>query len=141
MGKCRRVKRLLSAYLDQETSKSDTDFIKTHLDGCLSCRRELDQFYQIKQLVLNKERRSISADRLILDLEEETVGLSLPQEVPVGSLASRFMPVPAVLAILLFVFVFVLRQDPVEYSLEDRILSGEPVTTETAAKVVLGINS
>ena len=43
MRPCDRVDSLLSAYLENETSPAETQFVKSHAAECARCRRQLDE--------------------------------------------------------------------------------------------------
>ena len=40
--KCKETRKVLSRYLDQELSSTETSSIEEHLAGCLDCRTELE---------------------------------------------------------------------------------------------------
>ena len=42
MRPCDRIDSLLSAYLENETSPAETEFVKSHTAECARCRRQLD---------------------------------------------------------------------------------------------------
>jgi anti-sigma factor RsiW len=48
---CSRVQKLLSAYCDSELTGMDTMRVRNHLDGCPTCREEMDSLRQVKQLL------------------------------------------------------------------------------------------
>ncbi len=140
MIKCSKVKKILSAYLDQELSQALSDRVKKHLANCLTCRQEHKQLSQIKQLF--KEKKTLKADEegLVSHLEEKMLNLGSQdfEVIGLGSLAYRFIPVPAVLAVLFFIFTFFSYFNSFEgYSLEEKVLSGEIITAETVARLIL----
>jgi len=57
--RCRKVRSFLSAYYKEEMPLDKREMVKAHLDHCPSCRRELQAFNAIDQMV--KELPSLKA--------------------------------------------------------------------------------
>lgn len=53
--KCKRAKRRLSAFLDDELKEKEREGIKTHLKGCPSCARELEALSSSWDILLKLE--------------------------------------------------------------------------------------
>ncbi len=147
MNDCRKVERLLSRYLDSETSSSDSALIKAHLDSCSLCKKELSKLTQIKELISVKERKAIPQDYLVYRLREEIKSLQHTAERVVwmsglGSLSRRLIPVPAALIVLSLVFLILTQgQQLKEYSLDEHVLSGKQTTTALALNLILGVQN
>lgn len=143
MKECREAKKLLSRYLDKEANDREAAFVKEHLNSCHLCNKEYLGLVQVKQLLLEKERRSLPLDYLVCRLREEIADRRYAEErfslAGIGSLSRRLIPVPVTVIVLSLVFmIFSLKQQVSEYSLEEHILSGAQMTTEIAARVILG---
>lgn len=144
MRECKKAKKLLSRYLDKETGEVDAAFVKKHLDICHICNKEYLELFKVKELMLEKERKSLPLDYLVCRLKEEIASQQYAEERPswiagLGNLSRRLIPVPAAVIVLALVFLILSsRQQLSEYSLEEHILSGTQTTTETAVKLILG---
>jgi predicted anti-sigma-YlaC factor YlaD len=144
MRECKQVKKLLSRYLDKETNGGESAFVKEHLTRCRVCNEEYLGLLQVKQLMLEKERKSLPADYLVSHLREDIAGQRYAKEKPswifgMGNLSRRLIPVPAAVIVLSLVFlIFNSGQQVSEYSLEEHILTGSQTTTETAVRLILG---
>jgi len=145
MSECRRVKKILSRYLDKEAGEADTAFVEKHLDTCDRCNKEYSELFKVKQLMLAKERKSLPADYLVLRLKKEIASQEYAERIPswltgMGNLSRRLIPVPAAVIALSLVFLILSsRQELSASSLEEHILSGNQTTTETAARLILGV--
>ena len=142
---CIKLKKLLSRYLYKETGETETTLVTTHLNTCPLCKKELLEFSRVKEIVSGKERMTLPENYLVGRLREEIVReqragkrLSLGN---IGNLSRRLIPIPAATIVLSIVFLFLIStgQQANESSLEDNLLSGTPVTTETALEVILGV--
>ena len=78
MKECRKVKRLLSRYLDKETSTAESAMVAAHLDSCLVCQKELLELTRVKELILGKERKSLPEDYLVYRLREKIASQERP---------------------------------------------------------------
>lgn len=145
MRECKRVRRLLSSYIDQETSRPDTVLVEAHLGNCPVCQRDLGGFIRLKKLLFERERKSFPPDYLILNLRREVAGNGcldgqwLLGLTSMANLSRRLIPIPAVVIALSFVFLISnFGEQADKYSLEDKILKGMPMTTESALELILG---
>lgn len=144
MSECKKIKRLLSRYLDKEISEEDSVFIKTHLERCSFCMNELLALNRVKDFVLKKERKSFPPDYLFDRLNEEISRKkdaegSLPWIVAIGNLSRKLIPVPVTAIVLSMAFLLLIsRQQADKYSLEEHLLDGSQTTTEIALGVILG---
>ncbi len=144
MKECRKVKRLLSRYLDKETGNADSALIRAHLDNCSFCRKELLGLSRVKELISGKERKVLPQDYLVYRLREEIAGQQHAEEklswiAGMGNFSRRLIPVPVAVIVLSIVFLIsISKQQVSEYSLEEHILSGTQTTTETALGLILG---
>ncbi|MBQ3033898.1 MAG: zf-HC2 domain-containing protein [Deferribacterales bacterium] len=48
---CADYKKLISAYIDNETSQKETAFLSSHLLECSQCKRELANLYTVRDMV------------------------------------------------------------------------------------------
>lgn len=144
MNACGKIKRLLSRYIDKETTDAENVLIKAHLDNCSSCSRELSGLSAVKELVLAKGRKSLAQDYLVYRLREELAGRQsaenrFPWLSAMGNLSRRLIPIPAAVIVLSLVFLLLSsRQQLTGYSLEEDMLNGTQATTETAIRLILG---
>ena len=145
MNKCTRAKRLLSRYLDKETSSIDNKFIETHLNDCFLCKNEFLEFSKIKNIIEGKERKILPQDYLIFCLREKIDKERNEKErfswlVDINNFSRKLMPVPVTVIVAMIVFLIF---SPSHYvnksSLEERMLSGTSITTQTALELILGI--
>lgn len=60
--RCRKVRSFLSTYCKGELTPEESARIKSHLDGCSSCRREEEAYRSINQMVVNLPGMSVSND-------------------------------------------------------------------------------
>ena len=144
MKECGRVKKLLSCYLDKEISDIDAVFVKKHLGICHICNEDYLELFKVKQLMLDKERKTLPEDYLVFRLKEKIVSQQHAEEslswlAGLGNLSRRLIPVP-VAAILLSIMFLVAtsKQQMITYSLDEHILSGSQTTRETALGLILG---
>jgi len=143
MNQCKRVKRLLSRYLDQEADDKEVIFVKGHLAGCPFCSEEYSGLLRIKRLFAAKERKALPADYLVSRLRDRIAASRQEEERSalvsgMARLSLRLIPVPVtVIAISLLFMALTLQQRASEFSIEEHILSGDPTTIETAARVIL----
>ena len=144
MKECSKVKRLLSRYLDKEIGGVDTALVEAHMESCFLCRQELSELSRVKGIILGKERKALPQDYLVCRLRREIAGQCSCQESSLVSgmagLCRRLIPIPAVAIVFSIVFlVLCSRPQKTEYSLEDTILSGTPMTTQAALALLLGV--
>lgn len=145
MRECDKVMKLLSRYVDKETGEADTAFVKKHIYNCDICNEEYLDLFKLKQLMLEKERKSLPADYLVSRLKQEVADSQYSEEKPslwivgMGNLSRRLIPIPAVGIVLSLVFLILSSKQQVnKYSLDEHILSGEATTTETVVNLILG---
>ena len=146
MKECVRVKKILSRYIDKETNYADSALVEMHVYHCPLCKKELSELMRVKELVLKKERKTLSQNYLILRLRRKIAG---EQRVTrrfslagIGNFSRRLIPVPVAAIALLAAFLLLSsRQQVSKYSLEDNMLSGTPATSEAALRLVLGAQS
>ena len=143
MRECKKVKKMLSRYLDKETDNSDTSMIKAHLDICPVCMEDYSALLKGRDFVAGIDRKTLPQDYLISRLHEKIADERRARERPslagMGIFARRLIPIPvaAIIASLIFL-ILTYTQPAAEYTLDDHILSGSAVTTETALGLILG---
>jgi len=108
---CIKVKRLLSSYIDNELVDEDLLVkIERHLNTCGGCKEELDTLTSVKNLMVKKERIEVKEDFLDSiknNIKENQAQIIRIRWIPeAGSLARRLIPVPAVIAAVIFFLVF-----------------------------------
>lgn len=122
---CQRAKRLLNRYIDNELDERNTLLVRQHIEGCLYCKEELQEFLSVKNLVLNKEVKKLPEDYLVYRLKKK---LSVDiQRYPyrqwlrnMGSLSRRLIPVPVAIAVLSLVLLpYLSRQSTFSDSIDD----------------------
>ncbi len=141
---CKKVRKLLSQYIDKETASKENIFIEQHLNSCHLCASELSELSRIKNIVCEKERKVLPPDYLIQRLREKIYNKRQAKEkfswlADIGSFSRNFIPVPvAVIAFALIVLFLAPNYSSNNDSLENRMLSGGSITTQTALELVLG---
>jgi predicted anti-sigma-YlaC factor YlaD len=108
---CKRIEKMLSAYLDQELVGEEYKLVKRHLIKCSRCQEELEKLQAIKNLVgdLNYSSRfnwNYSFDWAAIERKAKTIK---KREVVLFSLAA------ALVAIVLF---FVVVQEQAQWEME-----------------------
>lgn len=122
--RCRYLK-LLNRYSDNELVLEDRTFIEQHLLDCPECAKE---FKYINLLRQNMPKEKIDSDpeifwqalKVNLEKREEKVGLD-KEELDFLAWAKRLIPVPVAIALLAFIFLYIL---PVQQNLIDGYLFG-----------------
>ncbi|MBM3249415.1 MAG: hypothetical protein FJZ09_01015 [Candidatus Omnitrophica bacterium] len=158
MLNCKKVKKLLSRYLDGEMDEATSRELKAHLEGCVSCARELSGLNAVKNALAAKERKALPEDYLVCRLKErlhsaEEVAPKWQWLPDMGNLSRRLIPVPvAVIAVsLAFLSATLGEFDKVDivdnYLFQDNlsraelsILEESNVTLDSATRIVFGIN-
>lgn len=144
MKECRRVKRLLSCYLDNEINSSDAALVKEHLDSCFLCRNELSELAKVTKIIYAKERKTLPEDYLVCRLREAVRSNQYAQRAfswlsAMGNFSRQLIPVPVTVMALA---VALLLLTPGQYisapSLEDNMLSGTKITIDNALGLILG---
>lgn len=144
MRECRKAKKLLSRYIDKETNSMDAVFVKEHLETCQICNKEYAELCKVKQLMLDKVRKSLPADYLVCRLQEQIARQSCAEErfswiAGMGDLSRRLIPIPTAIIVLSLLFlIFSSGQPENGDSLTEQLLTGEQATTETAVRLILG---
>lgn len=147
MKECKKVKKLLSLYVDDELNNAQSEFVKGHLAHCVLCSREYSEFAAVKQAVSEKQRKSLPEDYMIWRLREKIAQQHYVNEKPswlagMGNLSRKFIPIPAtVIVFALVLMVLSYAWQATDYSLDEQLLSGSLTTTETATRVILGEQS
>jgi predicted anti-sigma-YlaC factor YlaD len=145
MNKCARIKKLLSRYLDKETSGIDNKFIETHLNDCFLCKNDFLELSKIKSTIGEKERKILPQDYLIFRLREKIEKERKEKErflwlVDISNFSRKLMPVPVTVIVAMIVFlIFTPNYYIGKSSLEEHMLSGNNITTQTALELILGI--
>lgn len=105
--KCRKVKRKLSAYLDNELNSKVKQFISQHLQKCEHCQNELNSLLQQDKYLLQLETIEPSSDfrvkfwQKVDSLEQVEI-----RKVDTGKIPSlTWLPIPA-MSILIVLIIF-----------------------------------
>ncbi len=108
---CDRAKRLLSRYMDNElVDEQLLAQLEDHLHQCPGCTAELNTLTAMKRLIVQKQR--ISVKEGFLERITSSIGLDQAQLVRIkwlpeaGNLARKLIPVPALVAVVMFFLVF-----------------------------------
>jgi predicted anti-sigma-YlaC factor YlaD len=56
---CKKVRPLLSPYLDNELSDKERLTVRDHLNGCSGCSQVLEDFKRLRQLLVLKKQRTM----------------------------------------------------------------------------------
>jgi len=137
---CANVQRLISCYLDGEIGHIDYFTIKLHIKNCPCCSKEFLELHKVKELISKKNRKAIqdfSVERLyeaILNRKQTVSWL-----VGMGDLAFRFIPVQALVIVLLTGFLFLGSSSQAGNNLlATDLLNEKPTTIHTALGLILG---
>lgn len=142
MRECKKVKRLLSKYLDKEASIEDNILVEKHIEECFFCKNELSEFSSAKWLLRSKERKFLPQDYLVNRLRERLSRESYLEEKlswfsAIGNFSLSLIPVPVV---AIAVVVLLMISSPVSYvdknSLNYSMLSSKTITMQTAVDLV-----
>ncbi len=140
MKDCANVKRMLSRFLDGETGESEKKFLEAHLSAYPGCAAELAGLSRVKKTVVSRQRKSLPEDYLVDRLRSRLAEESSEREhfslSMLGNLSRRLIPVP-VAAIAFSIALLVLTSGGSQ-SLEDNILEGGRVSSDTAVALILG---
>jgi predicted anti-sigma-YlaC factor YlaD len=143
MKECWRVRKILSRYADNEVNGADDLLINAHLKECPPCRKELSGLIRVKLFILGMERAAMPQDHLVCRLREKITRWQRAKKkfslADMGNFARRLIPLPLAAVVLSLVFLALNSGQADRYLLEDQILSGAQVTTDTALRLVLGI--
>lgn len=52
-NKCAKFKKLMSAYIDEETGSPECESVSAHVAECPSCKRELTNLYAMRDMIKN----------------------------------------------------------------------------------------
>ncbi len=143
MNGCAGIKRMLSRFVDGEATEKEKGLLESHLAACPECAKELALVSKAKNMIAARERKLLPEDfligRLRAMLAEEAAGkerFSLPA---LGNFSRRLIPVPvAAIAFSILLFVLTSGANP---SLEDKIIEGGLVSSDTAAALILGVKN
>lgn len=100
--KCRQVRRLISRYVDEELGPDEKRDFDQHIQGCASCREELEQTLALHRMFASAERYPAPygfATRVMANLQEKE-GSRLRGLVPVRPLFLRAAQVAVALVIM-----------------------------------------
>lgn len=67
--RCKRIRDLLSPYMDKMTDEQETQAVEAHLGGCASCREELQQLKSLCHMMHELESPALS-DTAVQDLHQ-----------------------------------------------------------------------
>jgi len=144
--RCRRVGRMLSAYVDNELRENKIEFVNNHVSHCPACRQELSDFKKGKELFSRKDSQTGGP----LFWEELTTRLREKREELITFIwVGRLVLVTSALVLMVGVFLiksFIGESQPVTVSSvitengvspEERIVnSGEKITNDTVLRLV-----
>jgi hypothetical protein len=143
MNKCCKVKKLLSRYIDKEADMADTDFVKSHLENCLSCRNVFVEMAKVKNLIVDMPRRVLPQEYLVERINSKIFNDKFAQDSiswleRIGDLAKKLIPVPvSVMLLALFFLILNPVEQLIKVNVEDNIISGSQVTTDTVLSLIL----
>ncbi len=128
---CRKIKRLLNAYLDKELNPQKTSLVESHLKTCLNCQKELKDFLSLKKLIGLEEKKKAPPgfSQLLLEKIREKRPLSLEIE----NLAKKLIPIPLALGLLLgsyLGFLNINKAEPIEEYLLSALQEREIIALE-----------
>ncbi|NOX97520.1 MAG: zf-HC2 domain-containing protein [Nitrospirae bacterium] len=144
--RCRRIGRMLSAYVDNELGEDKIAFVNNHLSCCPECRQALSDFKKEQELFSRKDSQTGGP----LFWEELTSRLREKREELITFIwVRRLVFVTSALVLTVGVFLiksFIEEPQPVTVgsviaengvSMEERIVnSGEKITDDTVLRLV-----
>lgn len=93
---CARARGLFGAYWDDETTQGEREWLESHLNTCIGCRREYDAYARALEMVAALPREEVAPD-----FEERTVASAhraAPASDRLPESERRWIPVTAVAA-------------------------------------------
>ncbi|HEC69542.1 MAG TPA: hypothetical protein ENI31_04595 [Candidatus Omnitrophica bacterium] len=117
---CKKIKKLIQLYIDQEIDSEKTQVLKEHLKTCASCQREVNTLVSLKKLISSQEKITTSQDFIAKVIEkirkQEILKMNLE------GAAKRLIPLPLALGLVTFIYLGSL-QIRKENFLEEYLLS------------------
>ena len=117
---CKKIKKLIQLYIDQEIDSEKTQLLEEHLKTCANCQKEVNTLTSLKKLISSQEKITPSQDFTAKLMEkirkQETLKMNLER------VAKRLLPLPLALGLLIFTYLGSL-QIRKENSLEEYLLS------------------
>ena len=117
---CKKIKKLIQLYIDQEIDSEKIQVLKEHLKTCVSCQKEVNFLTSLKKLISSQEKITPSQDFIAKVMEkirkQEILKMSLDR------VAKRLIPLPLALGLVIFTYLGSL-QIRKENSLEEYLLS------------------
>lgn len=117
---CKKVKRKLSAYLDNELKEKEQSLISEHLKTCENCKKELNIFLEQNKFLMKLETIKPSIDfkpnfwRKVRAIENPVI-----EKMPV----LKWIPVPVFCSIGIILFLGFLTLSPLLYGISNTEMS------------------
>ncbi len=133
--KCKKIKILLSAYIDRELTRKAEELVNEHLKTCQGCFHELDYLKQTKKLFSYKEKvepLSFFETRLLNRVREKMPVVSMPEEFIYIARRAMFVSF-SVLLIVLGIFMiktFFTEKVQIYQLIEDSLYQNDLSLTE-----------
>ncbi|MBU2567990.1 MAG: zf-HC2 domain-containing protein [Elusimicrobia bacterium] len=115
--KCKKVKRKLYAYIDNELTDTEKQFIFEHLNKCEDCKKGLDELLLQNQFLKKLEAIEPSVNfrakfwQRVESVQEEKQGVKIS--------LLRWVPVPVFCSVVVILFLTFLVLSPVLYGISD----------------------
>ncbi len=104
---CRKIKMLLSSYIDGELTKKEADIVKEHIKICHLCRQEIEDLKKIKRLFSYKEKIKLPPffeTRLFNRIYKEKFPVDIFKEFI--NVAKRTVSIEIVSLVFILAFIF-----------------------------------
>lgn len=96
--RCKKIRRLLSAYLDKELNDKKLSLVEAHLKICGGCQEELRALISAKNLIAGQEKKKAPLDfsESVLKRIRKERFLILDRE----TIAKKLIPIPLALSLI-----------------------------------------
>lgn len=128
-GKCEEIRRKIPAFIDEELSNIESKLVKEHLEYCKKCTKEFDIYIRQNDL-LGKMAEIIPSDGFNRKLFDKIRQADVKEQNPVKIFLKWILPVPALCAAVLVIFIGFTLVSPYLYALPGEKVN-TAVTTET----------
>jgi anti-sigma factor RsiW len=104
---CKKVKNLISDYLDERLSAKDKKSFEEHISGCKKCEDELNSFLDSWKIMANYDTPEVGSDftakvvHRVHSLKEQQTSLSLWEKFCMAFSLQKVPVVPAFVSILI----------------------------------------
>lgn len=127
--KCKKIKRLLTPYLDKELKdQHKIQLIEEHLDTCSECREQYQKHFIIKQFIKQKVKKQadiIDLPGILQTIDKKNIQRSARKNLILDIIRNEIIPVAAAAAavILVIMSIQMLKNHTAPSSVEQYLLT------------------